>query len=393
MIGFHRSGELIVARFDLPEAQVFRHACSQMLLLLGADPDDPSANGVPDPLEQLAALGEAEMPPPEDPALHRLLPDAYLDDPAASARARRFTEDSLRAGKVERMRMFYDGVPPEGGDVSITEVEADAWLRALTDLRLVLAVRLDIDDDETAEELLDRALASEDDSVAGTAVIYRFAGILSETLIAALMGTDLDLDDDFWPLTFSYAVVAATTRCCHFVSVTGRCGRKRRCEGDAGCITRTGCRERGPVGSAVVLKLPQQVYDEILAHARRDHPDEACGLVAGPVGSDAAVRIVPMANAERSPTFYRFDAAEQLKVWREMDDRDEEPVVIYHSHTATEAYPSRTDISYASEPNAHYVLVSTRDEDKDEFRSYRILDGVVTEEPVQIVDPVESSGT
>ncbi|GAA1670409.1 M67 family metallopeptidase [Fodinicola feengrottensis] len=142
-----------------------------------------------------------------------------------------------------------------------------------------------------------------------------------------------------------------------------------------------------------MLKLSQQVYDALVAHARRDHPDEACGLVTGPAGSDAAVRVVPMANAERSPTFYRFDAAEQLKVWREMDDRDEEPVVIYHSHTATEAYPSRTDISYASEPHAHYVLVSTREPESVEFRSYRILEGVVTEEPVQIVDPAESSGT
>ena len=72
-------------------------------------------------------------------------------------------------------------------------------------------------------------------------------------------------------------------------------------------------------------------------------------------------------------------------VWREMDDRDEEPVVIYHSHTATEAYPSRTDISYASEPQAHYVLVSTRDPDKEEFRSFRIAGGVVTEEDVEVV--------
>ena len=51
-----------------------------------------------------------------------------------------------------------------------------------------------------------------------------------------------------------------------------------------------------------------------------------------------------MVNAERSPTFYRFDAARATAVWREMDDADEAPVVIYHSHTATEAYPSRTDI-------------------------------------------------
>jgi proteasome lid subunit RPN8/RPN11 len=74
-----------------------------------------------------------------------------------------------------------------------------------------------------------------------------------------------------------------------------------------------------------------------------------------------------------------------------MDDRDEEPVVVYHSHTATEAYPSRTDVSYASEPNAHYVLISTREtgteEGPYELRSYRIVDGAITEEPVVMIDP------
>src|ERR1700755_2775628 len=125
----------------------------------------------------------------------------------------------------------------------------------------------------------------------------------------------------------------------------------------------------------------------MVAHARADHPDEACGVIAGPEGSDRPERFIPMLNAERSPTFYRFDSLEQLHVWREMDDRGEEPVVIYHSHTATQAYPSRTDISYASEPGPHYVLVSTRDPDAVEFRSYRIIDAVVTEEPVETHEP------
>ncbi len=133
-----------------------------------------------------------------------------------------------------------------------------------------------------------------------------------------------------------------------------------------------------------MLTISRDLHDKIVAHARKDHPDEACGVLAGPAGSDRPERFIPMDNAERSPTFYRFDSAEQFRVWREMDDRDEEPVVIYHSHTATEAYPSRTDISYASEPNAHYVLVSTRDPDQVEFRSYQILDGEVTEEPVTV---------
>jgi proteasome lid subunit RPN8/RPN11 len=133
-----------------------------------------------------------------------------------------------------------------------------------------------------------------------------------------------------------------------------------------------------------MLTISRELHDKIISHARADHPDEACGVIAGPADSDKPERFISMQNAERSPTFYRFDSREQLRVWREMDDRDEEPVVIYHSHTATEAYPSRTDISYASEPQAHYVLVSTRDPGTAEFRSYRIIDGEVTEEPVTV---------
>ena len=142
-----------------------------------------------------------------------------------------------------------------------------------------------------------------------------------------------------------------------------------------------------------MLTLDQAIRDAIVAHARADHPDEACGIVAGPIGSDRAVRFVPMTNAERSPTFYRFDSQEQLRVWREMDDRDEEPVVIYHSHTGTEAHPSRTDVALAQEPNAHYLLVSTRSSDDLEMRSYRIVDGTVTEEEVRVVQALDIETT
>jgi [CysO sulfur-carrier protein]-S-L-cysteine hydrolase len=135
-----------------------------------------------------------------------------------------------------------------------------------------------------------------------------------------------------------------------------------------------------------VLVIRADLVDAMVAHARADHPDEACGVLAGPDGSDRPERHIAMVNAERSPTFYRFDSQEQLKVWRNMDEADEVPVVIYHSHTATEPYPSRTDVSLAAEPGAHYVLVGTRDPDHDEVRSYRIVDGVVTEEPVKIVE-------
>lgn len=135
-----------------------------------------------------------------------------------------------------------------------------------------------------------------------------------------------------------------------------------------------------------MLTIRADLVDAMVTHALADHPDEACGVIAGPEGSDRPERFIAMANAERSPTFYRFDSAEQLKVWRAMEDSGDAPIVIYHSHTATEAYPSRTDISYAQEPDAHYVLVSTRDPEQHELRSYRIVDGVVTEEPVTVVE-------
>ena len=138
-----------------------------------------------------------------------------------------------------------------------------------------------------------------------------------------------------------------------------------------------------------MLTIAQELVDAIVAHARADHPDEACGVIAGPVGADTPTRFIPMVNAARSPTFYEFDSVDLLRLYREMDDNDEIPVVIYHSHTHTEAYPSRTDISLAGEPGAHYVLVSTRETGNDdgpyEFRSYRIIDGEVTEESVAIM--------
>ena len=141
-----------------------------------------------------------------------------------------------------------------------------------------------------------------------------------------------------------------------------------------------------------MLVIRRDLVEAIVEHARRDHPDEACGVVAGP-SADRPERFVPMLNAARSPTFYEFESGDLLRLYREMDANDEVPAVVYHSHTATEAYPSRTDISYASEPEAHYVLVSTRpelgaDPETVEFRSFRIVDGQVTEEPVQVLEGV-----
>ena len=77
-----------------------------------------------------------------------------------------------------------------------------------------------------------------------------------------------------------------------------------------------------------MLTLDQATYDAIVAHAKRDHPDEACGVVAGPEGSDRPERFIEMVNAAGSPTFYEFDSYDLLQLYKEMDARDEEPVVI-----------------------------------------------------------------
>jgi [CysO sulfur-carrier protein]-S-L-cysteine hydrolase len=103
--------------------------------------------------------------------------------------------------------------------------------------------------------------------------------------------------------------------------------------------------------------------DAIIAQSRAEYPDECCGVILGRNRFwYKAARLKPMINAAHSPTFYEFDSKDLLALYREIDDNDEEIVVIYHSHTETEARPSRTDIAYASEPLAHYVLVSTREE-------------------------------
>jgi proteasome lid subunit RPN8/RPN11 len=138
----------------------------------------------------------------------------------------------------------------------------------------------------------------------------------------------------------------------------------------------------------MTLTISRAHVDAIVEQSRTEYPDECCGVILGPIGKGSPDRLKPMINAAHSPTFYEFDPKDLLALYREVDDNDEEIVVIYHSHTETEAFPSRTDIAYAGEPGAHYVLVSSRKEIAPaiEFRSFRIIDGVVAEEEVSITD-------
>jgi proteasome lid subunit RPN8/RPN11 len=140
-----------------------------------------------------------------------------------------------------------------------------------------------------------------------------------------------------------------------------------------------------------MLTIHAKLVRAMLAQAQKDHPIETCGVIAGPEGSNLPLRLIPMRNIAQSEAFFKFDPQEQLRVWREMEARSEEPIVIYHSHTHTPAYPSRTDVQYATEPRSHYVIVPTDDAYGEEVRSFRICDGAVTEERIRMLNSYESN--
>jgi len=128
------------------------------------------------------------------------------------------------------------------------------------------------------------------------------------------------------------------------------------------------------------FELPAALRDDILAHARAEAPKEACGLVAG--RNARATRVIRCTNAHPAAvTRYTIDPREQLRAFRDMEGNGEDLVAIYHSHPATQAYPSPTDRAEAHYPKAVYVLVSLRDATPD-VRAFQIRDGWVREVPL-----------
>jgi [CysO sulfur-carrier protein]-S-L-cysteine hydrolase len=130
-----------------------------------------------------------------------------------------------------------------------------------------------------------------------------------------------------------------------------------------------------------MIELPEAFYQDIVAQAREEYPNEACGLIASEAG--VPVRLIRMRNADESPVTYRLDPKEQLEVFNEMDDRGWDLFAIYHSHTGSEAYPSPTDVRLAFYPEASYLLLSLSDEEPV-LRGFRILDGEITEHEVRV---------
>ena len=119
----------------------------------------------------------------------------------------------------------------------------------------------------------------------------------------------------------------------------------------------------------------------LVAHARAEYPNEACALLGGRDGSVERVYALP--NAEASPTFYVVEPKAQLRAMTEMDDLGLDLVGIFHSHVATEAYPSRTDVELAAYPDAVYLILSLADQDAPVLRAFRIRDGRVDEEELE----------
>ena len=129
--------------------------------------------------------------------------------------------------------------------------------------------------------------------------------------------------------------------------------------------------------------MSRSLYMEMVAHCLAGLPDEACGLLVGPYGGEEATHIFPTENAAASALIYEIDPREMLGVDRAARALGADIMGVFHSHTHTDAYPSPTDVAQALDPGWHYVLVSLRDT-HPVVRSYRIVEGAITEEPVEV---------
>lgn len=193
MAGFRATSGGATARFGAAQATILRELVGQIAELIsedwpgaagpaGGEPGWPD-NGPAGPDDLAAMIGLTDnAKPPDDPVLARLLPDAYRDDPEASGEFRRYTEQGLRSGKVAAARTVLATLPAGGGRVRLSGPEAQAWLRALNDVRLALGVRLEVTDDfdDRVEGI------APDDPRAAYIDVYHWLAFLQETLVRAL---------------------------------------------------------------------------------------------------------------------------------------------------------------------------------------------------------------
>ena len=125
------------------------------------------------------------------------------------------------------------------------------------------------------------------------------------------------------------------------------------------------------------MRIAAKLYEQMIAHAREDAPNECCGMVGSSNGD--AVAVYRAVNAEASPLRFRIDPEEQLDLHNKIEDAGLELGAIYHSHTRTEPRPSQTDINFAKLwPGVLWIIVGLAGEEPD-VRTWRIDDGRVSD--------------
>ena len=130
------------------------------------------------------------------------------------------------------------------------------------------------------------------------------------------------------------------------------------------------------------MRISRDLVDEMIAHAREEEPNECCGMIGGSDGGAAS--LYRSINAEASPLRYSLDSADQFRIMREMEERGEELLAIYHSHTASDPYPSQTDVNLAAYPDSVYLIVSLQNAEDPELRGYWIRDGKIDEAELEV---------
>jgi hypothetical protein len=164
MTMFRRSGDAVVARFTPVDAQVLRQCVAELAALV-SQADDP-----------------------DDPAVERLFPDAYPEDPDDQEEFRRYTYEDLKTAKLEQAKTVLSALLDTGGDVRLDPETADVWLRALTDVRLALGTRLGVTDDTDIQSELDDAVLRDPTSTrVGQLSVYAYLSFLQESLVGALI--------------------------------------------------------------------------------------------------------------------------------------------------------------------------------------------------------------
>ena len=132
-----------------------------------------------------------------------------------------------------------------------------------------------------------------------------------------------------------------------------------------------------------MLLIEERFHAEMIRHALEDNSIECCGILAGTDGR--IQKLFRMTNVENSPYRFSWDSKELIKVWNEMEDAGWDHRAVYHSHLLSEAYPSTTDVRLAAWPEAFYIVISLIHKENPEMRAFRIVDGTVTEEELQVV--------